>query len=82
MRERCEDLPDDTTCLCETAVFAQSREKERKTVIVAVVHVDLPFISSEIANPSHCEIITHSVWQFLFFSIVSEKKDRHFLTSD
>lgn len=47
---------------------------------MAVVHIDLPFISSEIANPSHCEIINLSMWQTLFFSVVSEKKGRHFVT--
>lgn len=45
-------LLDETACLSETAAFVQSGEEE-KTVIAAVVHVDLPFISSEIANPSH-----------------------------
>lgn len=75
-------LGNDTACLCETAVFVQSREEERKTVITAVVPVDLPFIPSEIANLSHSEIITHHMWPFLFFSIVSEKEDRPFVTPE
>lgn len=49
---------------------------------MAVVVVELPFISSEKVNPSHCEIRTHSMWQFLFFNVVSEKNDRHFATPE
>lgn len=69
-------------CVKQQRLFNLGKKKERKTIITAVVHVDLPFISSEIANPSHCEIITHSMWQFLFFNVVSGKKDRHFATPE
>lgn len=49
---------------------------------MAVVFVELRFVSSEKANPSHCEIITCPMWQFLFSKVVSEKNDRHFVTPE
>lgn len=54
VRERCKDLPDDADCLCKKTAFVNlGKGKERKTVVTAIVHVDLTFTSSEIGDPNN-----------------------------